>query len=179
VLTIHVPIGPERYDEETRKFIPPKTFQLDLEHSLVTVSKWECFFEKPFLGPQEKTPEETLHYIKLMTITPDVHPRVFEMLTEENAQAINNYINAKMTATWFRGGDKPSQEIITNELIYYWMFSFGIDKECEEWHLNRLLTLIRVFNLKNSPEKKMTRAELAKHNRELNEARQKQFNTTG
>jgi hypothetical protein len=116
-----------------------------------------------------------------MTSTPGVHPGVYDRLTDENATDIRNFIEDSMTATWFvdRGSSKPNSEVVTNELIYFWMFSFGIAKECEHWHLNRLLTLIRVFNLKNSPEKKMTRAEIAKHNRELNEARQKQFNSTG
>lgn len=180
MLTITVP-GVEYFDDDKQEFISSEDFILDLEHSLISLSKWESIWEKPYLGHDEKTDAEALSYVKMMTITPKVPEEVFDRLTSENFEEINRYINAKMTATWFRDSSnaKRSREIITSELIYYWLFSASIPIECEQWHLNRLFTLIQVFSEKNAPKKKMSRAEIAQRNRELNEARRRQHNTSG
>ena len=178
MLVIQVPleeslVGPE--------FVVTKSFTLEMEHSLVSVSKWEQFFEKPFLSRTvEKTSEETHWYIKAMTLTPNVPPEVFTKLSEENVADIEKYIAASMTATTFPDGDgRESREIITNEIIYYWMTVFNIPFECETWHLNRLFTLIRICNIKQAKPKRMSRAEIAARNRELNEQRRAQFKTKG
>jgi hypothetical protein len=180
VLTITVPSN-EFFDDETQKFVSMEAATLELEHSLVSLSKWESFWEKPFLGPDDKTTAETYWYVKAMTLTPNVPPEVFTRLSNDNLHEINQYIGAKMTATWF---NEPSmkgkpREIITAELIYYWMFSMTIPIECETWHLNRLFTLIKVFNQKNSKPTKMGRQDLAARNRELNAQRKAQHHTTG
>ena len=179
MLTIHVPMT-ELFDEANNQFIVNEACTLELEHSLVSLSKWESALEKPFLGPTEKTESETLAYVEAMIISPVVPPKVIEQLTSEHLDLVNEYINAKMTATWF--ADEPTQinrETITAELIYYWMVAHGIPFECQTWHLNRLITLIRVCNKKSAPPKKMSKQDIAARNRKLNEERRAQLNTKG
>ena len=181
MLTVKVH-GEEYYDEETSEFVSPVRFVLELEHSLASLSKWESKWEKPFLGNEEKTDEQALDYIRMMTLTPNVPPEVFHALSEANYEAINTYIGAKMTATWFREDTSPApkgKETITAELIYYWMISLNVPFECENWHINRLFTLIQVCNKKNAPQKKMSRRDLANRNRELNAARRRDLGTSG
>lgn len=179
MLSIEVPLI-ESYDEDREEFVITSAYRLELEHSLVSLSKWEQKFEKPFLSNDEKTAEETLWYIKAMTLTPNVPAEIYEKLTDANVTQINEYISSKMTATWFRedGQKPPNREIITSEVIYYWMLTLNINMSCETWHLNRLITLIRVTNEKNAPPKKMSRAEAARaasRRSELNKQRQAQL----
>lgn len=182
MLRIDVPIELERWDEEKQAFVEPKYVVLQLEHSLVSIAKWESKWNKPFLtefgnGP----PEETIDYIKCMTITQNVRPEVYLCLTQKNIQDIRDYIAAPMTATTIAETDKGkrSSETVTSELIYYWMIALQIPSEYQKWHLNRLITLIKVCNAKNEPPKKMSRAETMRRNAALNAARRKKHNTRG
>lgn len=182
MLKIVVPLGEEYYDEEKNEFVSPETFTLELEHSLASLSKWEAREELPFLTDTDKTTEQTLAYVRDMTLTPDVPDKVFECLNSENLIAINNHINAKMTATSIRelGPSRGNRgETITSEVIYYWMTSLTIPFEADKWHLNRLIMLIRVCNEKNKPSKKMPRQSAIQRQRELNAQRRAQLGSRG
>ena len=180
MLRITIP-AVEQWDETKQEFVYGKEQTLQLEHSLVSLSKWESKWCKAFLSKAEKTPEETLDYIRCMTLTQNVDPEVYNRLTPEHIESINQYIGAPMTATSFYDDKKApgSREVVTAELIYYWMIALTIPFECQKWHLNRLLTLIRVCNIKNNPPKKMTRSEITRRNAALNASRRSQLNTRG
>jgi hypothetical protein len=171
----------ELWDEGKQEFIYVKAQTLSLEHSLVSISKWESKWCKPFLSTKEMTTEETLDYVRCMTLTQNVSPETYAAITNDIIDEIVKYIGAPMTATTFSDdkNGKRNNEIITNELIYYWMIALNIPQEYQKWHLNRLLTLIRVCNIKNAPPKKMGKQELRNRNAALNAARRKQLNTKG
>ena len=181
MLTINVPISPEGWDEVKQEFVEPKYQTLQLEHSLVSLSKWESKWQKPFYSKKEMSDEETLDYIKCMTLTKNVDPDVYNHLTRENVKAVMDYIGNPMTATTFsnegKGGN--SREVITSELIYYWMIASNIPFECQKWHLNRLITLIRVCGVKNTPPKKRSKRDIMSRNAALNASRRQQMNTKG
>lgn len=180
MLTITIP-ATEEFDEIKGEFVYVNAQTLQLEHSLISISKWESKWCKPFLSKQEKSTEETIDYIKCMTLNKNVSDDVYGCLTQDNLTAINDYIGAPMTATYFSNTDrgKRNSEQITSELIYYWMIALNIPFECQKWHINRLLTLIRVCNIKNQPPKKMSKREIISRNAALNEARRQQLNTKG
>lgn len=183
MLEITVP-GLEYYDETNNEFIYYKEQILQLEHSLVSISKWESRWCKAFLNGKDKSSEEIIDYVRCMTLAegiPEGIPEdVYARLTEANFKAINDYIGHPMTATTFANErNTRSREIITSEIIYYWMIALNIPFECQYWHLNRLLTLIKVCNIKSNPPKKMSRQEILSRNKALNDARKKELNTKG
>lgn len=169
------------WDEDNEEFIKIKGTSLELEHSLLSISKWEAKWKKPFLS-SEKTYEETIDYIRCMTITKNVDDLIYKYLKNEHYKQINEYISDPMSAYVFyedsqkKGGVK---EQITSEVIYYWMGSFGIPYQFEKWNFNRLFTLIKIYNMKNAPPKKMGRKELAERNRMLNAQRKAKMHTKG
>jgi hypothetical protein len=167
----------ESYDETNEKFVVSNSVTVQLEHSLVSLSKWESLWEEPFLSNKDKTQKQTLSYVELMLVDPNLSPEVFRKLVENHLEQVKDYVGASMTATKVPVDPNapPSREIVTAELIYYWMISMNVPVEFEHWHLNRLMTLIRVINHKNTPKKKMT----SKERRDLNRSRQAQYNTKG
>lgn len=171
----------EYYNEEKSEFISVKGKTIELEHSLVSLSKWESKWCKPFLGKELKTNEELRDYIRCMTITKNVLDDFYYTISDELLKTINSYIEHKMTATTFSEihNSSRSSEVVTSELIYYWMISLNIPFECQKWHLNRLLTLIRVCSIKNSPGKKIPKNAILSRNAAVNAARKKQLNTKG
>lgn len=182
MLTIEIPIDPEGWDEAKQEFVESRTQSLQLEHSLISLSKWESKWHKPFLSTKEMTDEETLDYIKCMTLTKNVKPDVYNHITRENMNDVVNYISDPMTATTFYKDEKGAnnRETVTSELIYYWMIASNIPFDpCQKWHLNRLITLIRVCGIKNTPPKKRSRREIMSRNAALNAARRQQMNSKG
>ena len=170
----------EYWDEEKEEFVYQQEKTIQLEHSLVSLSKWEAKWHKPFLSKEPKSKEEIEDYVRYMTITQNVDPDLYRRLSPEHYRKINQYIDDPMTATWFgKEKGKTSREQVTAELIYYWMVSFSIPFECQKWHLNRLLTLIKVCNIKQQPDKKMSKREILANNAALNAARRAKLKTRG
>lgn len=172
----------EVFDDEKQEFVTARKSQiLQLEHSLISISKWESKWHKPFLSKVQKTDEEIFDYIRCMTLGQSIDPNIYDYLTNENIKQINEYIEDSMTATTFPEDKthRNNNEMVTSELIYYWMVALSIPHEYEKWHLNRLLTLIRICNVKNAPPKKMSRREAMAHNRAVNAANRKRFNSRG
>lgn len=180
MLQITIP-ATELWDENKEEFINTKEQTLQLEHSLISLSKWESKWHKPFLSKDTKTEEENIDYIKCMTITQNVDPNVYNFIPNDIREKIKEYIDDKMTATRFSNdkNGKCNSEQVTSEIIYYWMIAQNVPFECEKWHLNRLLTLIKVCDVKNKPPKKMGNKEIIRCNSSLNNARRKQLNTKG
>jgi len=173
--------GDEVYNEKDNSFETVGDVVLDLEHSLISVSKWESKYNKPFLSSVDKTSEEIFGYLQAMIVTDGVDPDVLYRCSQKNIDLIQQYIDSSQSATTF--GQMPERrgpgEVITSELVYYWMVAFNIPFECEHWHINRLFALIRICNIKNSKPKKMSRTEIAMRNRDLNAKRRAELNTKG
>lgn len=181
MLSITIP-AIEGWDEENERFIIlAEEVKLELEHSLVAISKWESKWHKPFLTKDEKSSEEIMDYIKFMTLTKNVDPLVYNRLTEDNIKAVDEYLQDPMTATTISKDKlgKPNREIITAEIIYYWMTALNIPFQCEEWPIKRLLTLVQVCNIKNSPSKKRKASDTLSRYAAANAARKKNLNTRG
>lgn len=180
MLSIVIP-GIEFYDEEKDEIIRTKDQPLQLEHSLISLSKWESKWKQAFLDKaKEQSMEQQLDYIRCMTITRSVDPTIYGCLTESLVKEIYEYINDPMTATTIRDiGSPASRRIITSELIYYWMIEAGIPFECEKWHLNRLLMLIRVCSAESSGGRKMSKRDVARMYAEENARRCRALKTRG
>lgn len=180
MLRITIP-AMELFDEQKQEFINTKEQTLQLEHSLVSLSKWESKWCKSFISTPDKTEEEIKDYIKCMTLTQNVPDHVYTYIPNSVVEEIVQYINAPMTATTI-SEDKNSpknKEIVTAELIYYWMISLQIPWECQKWHINRLITLIKVCSIKSAPPKKRSKSSIASQYAAINAARKKQLNTRG
>ena len=180
MLKIYIP-GGESYDERTNEFLYADGMQLTLEHSLLSISKWESTWKKPFLSNKPMTTEEFRDYVRCMTLTQNVNPLLYNFLTQDNMRVVEEYIKDPMTATWFndKGKKNSKKEINTSEVFYYMMFVNQIPKDCEKWHFNRLMTLLRVFAEKNGPEKKMATSEIYARNKALNAQRRAKYHTKG
>lgn len=181
MLTITI-VGDELWDDTIERFCYTDDVVLQFEHSLVSLSKWESKFHKPFLTPEANTEEEMFGYVQAMLITPNVLPEVFNRFTTDNIQAINDYINDPMTGstiTEVHQTSKQSGERISAELVYYWMSSYQIDKACEDWHLNRLFTLIKIHHAKSEKPKKMNRQSRVQQMAEINAQRKAKLGTSG
>lgn len=175
------------YDENKNEFIYIKPVTLKLEHSLISIRKWESKHHKPFLGGKgdEKTLDELVDYISCMVINKEnVDPTVIYHLPAEVIQKVIVYIKDDMTATWFTGNHRVGAsnilgEVVTAEIIYYWMISYNVPIELERWHLNQLLTLLKVINIKNGGEKKMSKRDAAIERTAENMRRRAKYHTKG
>lgn len=181
MLPIHIKSG-TLFDEKTFEFIHVKDTNLKLEHSLISVSKWETEWKIPFLTDKEKTKQQLDDYIRCMSISGDIDPNAIKLISQDDRIRISNYIGDKKTATWFSNTDdhkSKSSEQVTSELIYYWMIAYHIPPEYEKWHLSRLLTLIEICERKNAPAKKMSESEIIARNKALNAQRRAQLHSKG
>lgn len=182
MLRITIP-GIELFDEATGTFSENKSYNITLEHSLVSISKWESKWKKPFLVKEQRSTEEALDYIRCMTITQNIPDEAYTRLTSENIEAITKYIEDPMTATTITRSSQQQKsarkEIMTSELIYYSMTALNIPMECQKWHLNRLLMLIEVCNIKNMPKEKVNKRDVMARNKALNTSRKQAMNTRG
>ena len=179
-LTVKIP-AKDLYDPKSNRFISVKDTTITFEHSLISISKWEAKWHKPYLSKEQKTPEEQFDYLRCMCLTRNVDPNAFYALDSASVKSIADYIADPMTATTFRHQDKRGgSEILTNEVIYFYMANFQIPFDpCEKWHLNRLLTLIEVASIKNQPPKKMGKRDMLNQRAALNAQRRAKFNTRG
>jgi hypothetical protein len=170
----------EMYDDSKNLFYMTEEYVLQLEHSLISISKWESKWCKPFLSKGEKTHEESVDYIRCMTITQGVSEKAYEAITTREIDLVTKYIDAPMTATVINEEKRvQNREIVTSEILYYWMVALAIPFECQKWHLNRLLTLISVYNIKSKPPKRMSGREILSRNARLNAVRRAQNNSKG
>ena len=184
MLSIHVDDA-TYYNEDTETFAHVKGADLQLEHSLISLSRWEEKWHIPFLATDNKTDEQIRDYVRCMTVTKNIDQQVYDYMPTSVLKEILDYIENPMTATWFndenekRKGAPRRKEIVTSEIIYYWMITLNIPVQFERWHLNRLLTLIRVLNIKNAPSKKMNKRDILANNRKLNAARRAKHKSKG
>lgn len=179
-LTLIIPKTDDLWDPVKEEFVTQPAVTLHLEHSLMSVSKWEAKYHRPFLYRQDKkSSEEMLDYIRMMTFSPKVDDSVYYRIAQEQYDQISAYIEDPMTASTVRETGSPSREIVTSELIYYWMISLNIPFECQKWHLNRLIMLIRVCSAKNAKPRKMSKGEIRRRNSALNAARRAQLHSRG
>lgn len=172
----------EFYNEDANEFIYVDGATLKLEHSLYSIASWESKWKKPFLDDKEKTIEETRDYIRCMTLNiENIDDSIYECLTNDDISKIQEYIDDSQTATWFskQSGSPPSREIITAEVIYYWMIAQNVPFECQYWHISRLITLLRVCNIKNAPKQKIPKKQTASQYRSLNAMRRRQLGSMG
>jgi hypothetical protein len=181
-LTITIP-SVDLFDEDKNKFFVTEERTVELEHSLVSLSKWEQKWKIPFIGNKQLTTEQAIDYIRCMCLTPNIPPEEFKFLaySPESLKRVNEYISDTMTATWFNErASTKSSEAVTSEVLYYMLVALTIPFETQYWHLNRLLTLIRVTNLKNDPKKKlMPLNEQLQQQRDINAERRAKFGSKG
>lgn len=181
MLSINIP-ETELFDEETDRFMKVKPQSLNLEHSLISISKWETNHCKPFLTKEKKSTEEILDYIRCMIINPPKNVDIVKAFTSKEINEVIEYINKKKTATtvtFFSKQPHSKQETITSELVYYWMFSAGIAIECEKWPLDRLFALIKIFGAKNAPKQKGTNREYKRMQSDINAKRRAALHSKG
>lgn len=177
----------EFFDEKKEEFLPPidiKETKIQIEHSLISIKKWEQKWHKPFLGDKDKTYEELVDYVRCMTLTHGVDPIIYKYIPMKVLNEIVDYIKDPMTATWFRddglvGGQKYLKEVVTAEIIYYWMITLNVPVEFQKWHLNQLLTLIKVLNIKNGKKEKVDSKTAARQRAALNAQRRAAHKSKG
>lgn len=180
-ITITIPAG-QLYSESENRFYKVEETTVELEHSLVALSKWESKWHKPFLTKDQKTRAEVIDYFRCMCLTPSIEPLVFNAIKDREFVRIMKYIDDPMTATTIThhsSTKRGNTGTVTSELIYYWMGEYNISKECEWWHINRLFKLIEITSVKRQPEKKMSKRDIAAQNKSLNAMRRARHGSRG
>lgn len=169
----------EAWDDKKQEFVVLKNEVVCLEHSLKSISEWEAKWKVPFLDTTPRTKQMILDYVSCMVVS-EVPKGFLERLKTRDFSRIQEYIDDSRTASWISSEDNTNDgSKVTSELIYYWMVTAGIPFSAEEWHLNRLMMLIKIYGEKNKPEKKRSREDILERNRELNEKRRREMGTNG
>lgn len=160
---------------------------LRFEHSLVSLSEWEQEYEKPFYSSKtvdNRTEKEMVSYFEYMLISGIEYRPLVRLASPEQMLALTHYINKGSTATTVKEMAQKAgpNETPTSELMYYWLVAFKIPfKPTDEWHLHRLLMLVKVCGAKSTPSgrNKVNKRELAMSMREINEQRLRDLGTKG
>lgn len=182
MLELHLP-AEEVFDRKESKIYKLPEITLRLEHSLLTISKWETIWELPFLSEEKKTNDQLHSYVSIMA-GGNLEEETLNRLGQSHYEKLNTYLNAKHSATWF--SDPPNQrkstQTVTSELIYFWMTTYNIPFECENWPFARLMNLIRIASIKNDPDKgkkKRNKSQMLSERAMLNQKRREELGTTG
>lgn len=182
---LELEVSGEFYNEKSNQFHDLKPRKIRFEHSLLSLSEWESKWRVPFLKDDEKSDKQAIDYIRMMALDP-INEDELRIVVADHMEEIIHYISESHTATtissFSESVDRRSalhKQVWTSELIYFYMFSFGIPKECETWNLSRLMALIEIFSIKNSPSKKMSRRKTADMYRQINEQRRMKNHSKG
>lgn len=171
----------EYYDSEKNEFVYEEGGKVRFEYSLKMLYEWEGKWKKAFLkGNKNLTTEEAVDFYIMMALDPIDK----KFMTGEAMETLSKYVNDPQTATTFadgqNGNTSPSKgKIFTSEELYAMMITSNVPLDFENRNLNRLITILRVISVQNTPPKKMSKNDIYRQNAALNAERKARLNTKG